>query len=205
MSRANQIIQKLTFHYRYASLQRPVTWVALIGFMGAGKSRIGLELSRRLSLNFVDTDKIIERVAAMSIPNIFKLYGETTFRSYETEIIRRCTRLDEAVISTGGGAVVKEINRKMLKARGPVVLLTASPETTYKRTCNKRNRPLLDVDNPIKRIGELIAERQKYYQDAASFTVSTDERKSYEVVEEVVDKLRQWKQEFDNSNQVTNE
>ena len=201
MSRANQIIQKLTLHYRYASLQRPVTWVALIGFMGAGKSRIGLELSRRLSLNFVDTDKIIERVATMSIPTIFERYGETTFRSYETEIIRRCTRLDEAVIATGGGTVIKASNRELLKARGPVVLLTASPETTYKRTCSKKNRPLLDTNNPIERISELLAERQEYYKDAASFTVSTDERKSYEVVEEVVNKLQKWKQEFGDSNQ----
>ena len=75
-----------------------------------------------------------------------------TFRSYETETIRRCTRLDKAIVATGGGAVIKAANREMLKARGPVVLLTASPETTYKRTCSKKSRPLLDVADPVKRI-----------------------------------------------------
>ncbi len=193
---SGQKIQELAFHYQYISPKRPVTWVALIGFMGAGKSRIGWELSRELSLNFVDTDKVIERVAAMSIPTIFQLYGEATFRDYETEIIRRCTRLDEVVISTGGGAVIRSHNRDLLRTRGPVVLLTASPETTYKRTCYKKGRPLLDVANPIERIGELMIQRQQYYRDAASFTVSTDDRDSYEVVEEIIDKLQQWQKKF---------
>ncbi len=190
-----QKIHELSFRYHYVPPERPVTWVALIGFMGAGKSRIGWELSRELSLNFVDTDKVIERVAAMSIPTIFKLYGEPTFRDYETEIVRRCTRLDEVVISTGGGAVLNADNRDMLKARGPVVLLTASPETTYKRTCYKRGRPLIDVANPIEQISELMTKRQRYYQDAASVTVSTDERQSYEVVEEIIYKLEKLKKE----------
>ena len=83
------------------TLERPATWIALAGFMGTGKSRIGWELSRRLSLNFIDTDRVIERVSCMRIPDIFELYGEAVFREYETEIVRRCLRLDEVVISTG--------------------------------------------------------------------------------------------------------
>lgn len=166
-----------------------VKWIALIGFMGAGKSRIGWELSRYLSLNFVDTDKVIERVANLSIPEIFKYYGEDTFRDYETEIIRRCTRLEQVVIATGGGAVIREQNRQMLKTRGPVVLLTASPEMTYKRTASKHGRPLLDVADPIERIRELMEKRQSYYQATASIIISTDDRKSYEVVEEIASRL----------------
>jgi len=69
--------------------ERPVTWVALAGFMGTGKSRIGWELSRRLSLTFIDTDRVIERVSYLCIADIFDLYGETVFRDYETEVVRR--------------------------------------------------------------------------------------------------------------------
>ncbi|MEZ4630373.1 MAG: shikimate kinase [Deinococcales bacterium] len=171
--------------------ERPVTWVALVGFMGAGKSRIGWELSRRLCLNFVDTDKVIEKVSSLKIPEIFDLYGESTFRDYETEVLRRCVRLDEAVVSTGGGSVIRQENRELLKNRGPVVLLTASAETTYLRT-RKSRRPLLEVSNPVERIRELLAARQEYYKDAANFSVSTDGRRSWDVVEEIVYKLRYW-------------
>src|SRR5690606_26265486 len=97
---------------RHLSPDRVVTWLAMAGFMGTGKSRIGWELSRRLQLTFVDTDRVIERVSCMRIADIFELYGEATFRDYETEIVRRCVRLDEVVISTGGGTVVRPQNRR---------------------------------------------------------------------------------------------
>jgi shikimate kinase len=178
---------------RHLPADRPVTWVALAGFMGAGKSRIGWELSRRLSLTFIDTDRVIERVSCLSIPDIFELYGEAVFRDYETEVVRRCLRLDEVVISTGGGTVVRPENRALLKSRGPVVVLTASPETIYQRT-RRHKRPLLEVGNPIERIRELMQARQSAYDEVASFTVSTDGRRSEEVVEEIVEKLWRWRE-----------
>lgn len=184
------ITRRLTMHYR-SKLDRPVSWVALVGFMGSGKSRIGAELSRKLHLNFIDTDKVIERVSCMQIPDIFELYGETTFRDYESEIIRRSCRLDDAIISTGGGTVVRPKNREALKKRGPVVLLTASAETTFQRT-RRHKRPLLEVGNPIERINDLMAARKGFYEDVASFTVSTDNRPSFEVVDEIIEKLYEW-------------
>jgi shikimate kinase len=174
-------------------IDRPVTWVALAGFMGTGKSRIGWELSRRLSLTFIDTDKVIERVSCMRISDIFEYYGEATFRDYETEVVQRTLRLDEVVISTGGGTVMRSQNREMLKSRGPVVLLSASPETIYQRT-RRSQRPLLQVANPIEKIRELLEVRKEAYQDVSSFQVSTDNRDSYDVVEEIVDKLWMWKE-----------
>jgi len=173
--------------------KRPVSWLALVGFMGTGKSRIGWELSRYLSLNFVDTDKVIERVSCMRIPDIFDLYGEQVFRDYETEIVRRCLRLDDAVVSTGGGVVMRQQNRDMLKRRGPVIRLTASPETIYKRT-RRNKRPLLEVGNPTERIRDLMTSRDAAYADAASFSVSTDGRNSEDVVAEIVEKLWQWQE-----------
>ncbi|MFO7547186.1 MAG: shikimate kinase [Trueperaceae bacterium] len=179
---------------RHLSPDRVVTWLAMAGFMGTGKSRIGWELSRRLQLTFVDTDRVIERVSCMRIADIFELYGEATFRDYETEIVRRCVRLDEVVISTGGGTVVRQENRALLRARGPVVVLTASPETVYKRTRRNR-RPLLERGDPLERISLLMAARQPAYDEVAAFMVSTDGRDSAEVVEEIVEKLRAWRTE----------
>ena len=175
-------------------LERPVTWVALAGFMGAGKSRIGWELSRRLGLNFIDTDRVIERVSCLRIPDLFELYGEAVFRDYETEVVRRSLRLDDVVVSTGGGTVMRAENRELLLSRGPVVLLSASPETIYKRT-RRHKRPLLEIGNPVERITELMNARQGAYDAAASIRVSTDGRYSADVVEEIVEKLWAWREE----------
>ncbi len=180
-----------TPHNRIIDIERPVTWVVLAGFMGAGKSRIGWELSRHLGLHFVDTDKVIERVSCLSVPDIFEHYGENVFRDYETEVVRRCLKLDFVVVSTGGGTVVRDVNRAMLKSRGPVVLLSASPETTYERT-RRHKRPLLECDDPVGRIRELMAARKNAYEDAATLHVSTDGRPSSDVVEEIVHKLWLW-------------
>lgn len=170
-----------------------MTWLALAGFMGTGKSRIGWELSRRLQLTFVDTDRVIERVSLMRIADIFETYGERVFRDYETEVVKRCVKLDEVIISTGGGTIAREENRELLKARGPVVVLTASPETVYKRT-RRHRRPLLEQgDDPLTRIRELMAARAEAYRAAADITVSTDGRDSHDVVEEIVDRLVAWR------------
>ncbi|MEX2501650.1 MAG: shikimate kinase [Trueperaceae bacterium] len=178
---------------RHLPKDRPVTWVALAGFMGTGKSRIGWELSRRLALTFVDTDRVIERVTCLKLPEILELYGERVLRDYETEVVRRCLRLDQVVVSTGGGTVVREENRRLLRSRGPVVLLEASAETIYRRT-RRHKRPLLEIGEPTERIRELLAERTEAYEAAASFTISGDGRESTDVVEDIVHGLTVWAQ-----------
>ncbi len=185
---------------RLIAIDRPVSWIALAGFMGTGKSRIGWELSRRLSLTFIDTDKVIERVSCMRISDIFEYYGEATFREYESEVVRRTLRLDEVVVSTGGGTVMRPQNREMLKSRGPVIVLSASPETIYLRT-RRSQRPLLQVANPVEKIHELLEARQEAYAEVASFHVSTDNRHSSDVVEEIVDKLWEWREQREDSSQ----
>jgi shikimate kinase len=173
-------------------LERPVSWVAMAGFMGSGKSRIGWELSRRLQLTFIDTDRVIERVACMRISEIFELYGEATFRDYETEIVRRVLRLDGVVVSTGGGTVVRDENRAMLASRGPVVVLEASPDTIFKRT-RRHRRPLLESGDPLERIRSLMSQRAAFYRDIATITVHSDDRQASDVVEEIVERLQAWR------------
>jgi shikimate kinase len=172
-------------------IKRPVTWVALVGFMGTGKSRIGSELARTLALHFVDTDKVIEKVSGLTIPQIFDLLGESTFRAYESEVVIRTTKLDLAVISCGGGTFINEENRKNLLARGPVVALSATPETIFKRT-RRTPRVLLQVPDPIAKINELLEVRKPFYAQAP-IQVSTDGRVVREVVQEIVQKLGRWK------------
>lgn len=169
------------------AIDRPATWVAMVGFMGTGKSRIGWELSRALALHFVDTDKVIERVAGLSIPQIFDAFGEATFRAYEGEVVERVCRLEQTVVSCGGGTFVNPENRRRLLERGPVVALRASPETIYRRT-RRFPRVLLEVPDPIGRIQELLAVRASLYAEAP-IQVSTDNRHSREVVREVVARL----------------
>jgi shikimate kinase len=172
-------------------LERPVSWVALVGFMGTGKSRIGWELSRALALHFVDTDKVIERVAGLTIQQIFEVYDESTFRSFESEVVDRCTALDQAVVSTGGGTFTREDNRRKLLARGPVIALRASPETILERT-RKHPRVLLQVPDPLGKINELLAVRKPFY-DLAPIQVSTDGRMRRDVVAEIMARLEAWR------------
>ena len=190
------IRKHISFSYKKHKIKRnrDHSWIALIGFMAAGKSRIGWELSRKLRLNFIDTDKVVERVSCMNIPDIFETYGETTFREYETEVIKRCTRLDNALVSTGGGVVLKEENRLLLKERGPVVRLKVSPETTYLRT-RKNKRPLLEVADPIAKIKELMAAREEFYAITSDITIECDGKHSSDIVQEIIDKLGEYNNE----------
>jgi shikimate kinase len=176
-------------------LERPVSWVALVGFMGTGKSRIGWELSRSLALHFFDTDKVIEKVAGLTVAQIFEAYGEPTFRAYESETVERCTALDQAVISCGGGTFNNPENRLKLMARGPVVALSASPETILERT-KRSPRVLLQVPDPLQKIRELLEIRKPFYEEAP-IQVSTDGRLRREVVQEVIEKLEDWHENND--------
>lgn len=168
-------------------IDRPVSWVALAGFMGTGKSRIGWELSRALALHFVDTDKLITRVVGKSIPEVFAHEGEGYFRACEGEVVQRVTRLDYAVVSLGGGTFVHEENRRVLLSRGPVVVLWATPETILARTRNS-DRPLLHTPDPLSRIEALMHEREGAYRQG-TIHVNSDGRPSEEIVEEIIDRL----------------
>ena len=171
-------------------IERPVSWVALAGFMGTGKSRIGWELSRALALHFVDTDKLITRVVGKTIPEVFAQEGEGYFRACEHEVVHRVTRLEHAVISLGGGTFIQEENRRQLLERGPVVVLWATPETVYQRTKHS-DRPLLRVEDPLSTIRSMMDEREPVYRQG-TIHVHSDGRPSEEIVEEIIERLWAW-------------
>lgn len=162
--------------------------IVLTGFMGTGKSGIGKRLAKKLGMSYLDTDELIEEREKDSISAIFKKKGEEYFRRLETEVVKEVALLDNFVISTGGGVVLREGNIRLLKQNAFIVCLFASPEVILKRTKGDDNRPLLGVNNQKKRIEELLALRKPYYEKA-DFSVDTSALNSEGVVEEIIEFL----------------
>lgn len=164
--------------------------VILTGFMGTGKSSVGRKLAARLNESFVDTDDLIERSEGSSISEIFVSKGEGYFRAAERRAINRALKVPDAVIATGGGAIVDPDNFARLHAEAPIVCLSARPEVILNRTCSaKTTRPLLENAEPQERIETLLAQRAPAYAKA-DLTVDTSDRSIDEIVDEVVAFLR---------------
>lgn len=139
--------------------------------MGAGKTSIGRQLAKRLQRRFVDADHEIEAVTGVRIPTIFEIEGEAGFRDREAHTIANLARQTGLVLATGGGAVIREENRRCLRESGIVVYLRVPPHTLYERTRHDRNRPLLQVENSLQRIEELYAQRDPLYREVADITI----------------------------------
>lgn len=164
--------------------------VILIGYMGCGKSTIGVKLSYRLQQPFLDTDKMIEAKEERSIAQIFDTDGEERFRQMETECIRGL--LEEKkwyVIATGGGLPVMKRNRAILKQLGKVIYLRVRPETVYERLKNDKSRPLLRGENPMKKITEMIQMRAPAYEAAADAVIDVDGKSFEEILSEIEEKI----------------
>lgn len=161
----------------------------LVGPMGAGKSTIGRLLAKELRLPFKDSDKEIEQRTGASIPLIFDVEGEGGFREREHAVIADLCRLDGVVLATGGGAVLREDNRKALRAGGRVVYLCTSVDQQLERTARDRNRPLLQAADPRGVLANLMAVRDPLYRSIADVIIETDERPPRLVVMEILDRL----------------
>ncbi|WP_333654172.1 shikimate kinase [Dissulfurispira sp.] len=161
--------------------------IVLTGFMGTGKTEVGRILSRKLGYVLVDADTEIEKEQGITITEIFKQYGEPKFREIESNVIKRLSEIKNAVISTGGGAVLRQENMDNLRKNGVIICLTASPETILKRTSNNNDRPLLQVDNPLQKIKELLEFRKPYYEKA-DIMIDTEGKSPIEVAEEIIEK-----------------
>jgi shikimate kinase len=147
--------------------------IALVGLPGSGKSTVGRQLARRLELPFIDTDQRIEQHIGCSIRSFFEREGEEAFRDIEQATIDELTQSHAGVLSTGGGTVLREANRRHLHDRGHVVYLRSTPEDVFRRVRHDMNRPLLQVADPMARLKELFAVRDPLYRETAHFTIET--------------------------------
>lgn len=158
--------------------------IVLTGFMGTGKSTVGRLLAKRLAFTFLDLDELIEKEAGMPVKEIFSAHGEDRFRELESEAIKRLSSGalgDRLVVSTGGGAVIKQENRSYLKSWGRIICLTASNEEILKRVGNRPERPLLFGPDREEKMAKLLAERREAYGDC-DLEIDTTELKPEEVV-----------------------
>lgn len=147
--------------------------IALIGLPGSGKSTVGRQLARRLSFSFLDSDHVIEQRLGCSIREYFEREGEERFRDVEEAVIDELTQGAGCVLSTGGGSVLRPSNRSHLHSRCRVVYLRSSPEEVFRRLRHDRNRPLLQVADPLQRLKDLHAARDPLYKEAAHFVIET--------------------------------
>jgi shikimate kinase/3-dehydroquinate synthase len=147
--------------------------IFLVGLMGAGKTTVGRALAKKLNLRFIDSDHEIEARTGASIPLIFEIEGEESFRQREAEVIADLTAQHGIVLATGGGAILRKENRDALKSRGTVVYLRTSVNHILQRTSRDKNRPLLQTADPRQRLEQLTSEREPLYCEVADFIVET--------------------------------
>lgn len=147
--------------------------IALIGLPGSGKSTVGRQLARRLFFSFVDSDHVIEQRLGCSIREFFEREGEERFRDIEENVIDELSLGGDCVLSTGGGAVLRASNRAHLHSRCRVVYLRSAPEEVFRRLRHDKNRPLLQVADPLQRLRDLYVARDPLYREAAHFVIDT--------------------------------
>lgn len=163
--------------------------VFLVGLMGAGKTTIGRILARKLGLRFMDSDHEIEARTGASIPWIFEIEGEPSFRRREADVIRELTGQQDLVLATGGGAVLDPESRACLKARGTVIYLRTTVHSILQRTANDKNRPLLQTADPRKKLEELMAARDPLYMEIADVVIDTGRPNVQSMVQSILTQL----------------
>lgn len=166
-----KVVRKLLQENKHCPLQGNI---AIIGFMGTGKTTVSSALSKITGLKEIDVDAYIVEKAKMSISEIFEKYGEKYFRNLETESLREIANNKNQIISCGGGAVLKDENVDILKNSGTIVLLTATPETIFDRVKDHTHRPILNNDMSLSHVKSLMEKREPRYQSVADIKVNVD-------------------------------
>jgi shikimate kinase len=165
---------------------RAILNLALVGFMGTGKSSVGQLVAEQLRFAFIDTDALIENETGRSISEIFARQGEAAFRKYERDVVQALRARRDTVIATGGGLVADPANLASLKSHALVVCLWASPETIWERVRGQEHRPLLlQTPDPLAKIRELLQQRGPAYRQADAM-VNTECRPPKEVAQQVL-------------------
>ncbi|MDQ5939226.1 MAG: shikimate kinase [Pseudomonadota bacterium] len=161
--------------------------IYLVGLMGAGKTTIGRQLARTLKIPFYDSDKAIEERTGVDIPTIFEFEGEEGFRNREQKMLQQLTEIKGIVMATGGGAVLREENRKLLSENGFVIYLHCDVDKLLERTRRDSQRPLLNTQDPKERLETLFDQRKPLYTSIADFTIDTGILQSKDVVTQILD------------------
>jgi len=161
----------------------------LVGMMGSGKTTIGRTLAKHLGKTFVDSDEEIQQRTGVTIPHIFDVEGESGFRLRETAAIRELMKRDNMVLATGGGAILAEQNRDILRQNGIVVYLKANVHDLWQRTRHDRNRPLLQTADPRAKLAELFGQRDPLYQQAADIVVQSGKQSAQVLMLHLVDEI----------------
>ena len=146
----------------------------LVGMPGCGKSTLGRLLAKRLNKPFYDADAELERRLGVSVPLIFELEGESGFRDREEGVLADLAALTNIVLSTGGGAILRPINRERLAQGGTVLYLHAPTNTLWERTRRSKHRPLLQAADPLARMRELYELRDALYREVADVVAESD-------------------------------
>lgn len=168
--------------------------LVLIGFMGSGKTSVGLKLSYKLRMAVEDTDKLVERREGRSISEIFAEQGEEHFRQLETALLAELTEQKfPRIYSVGGGTPVREENRALLRKLGTVIYLRIRPETAYNRLKEDTTRPLLQCEDPLKRIRELMESRREAYEACADIIIDADELSMEAILSKIAEEINRMK------------
>jgi shikimate kinase len=160
--------------------------IALIGFMGAGKSAVGRELSRRIGWPRHDTDEMIRQRFGISIPDIFAQHGEPAFRDAETALLKTLRRGITGIVVTGGGIILRTQNVQLLRGMGRIVWLDADEKVLWQRVSKHSARPLLQTPDPRARFAELLQERLPLYRSAADYRIGTSSNSIAQVTDEII-------------------
>jgi shikimate kinase len=168
---------------------RLIVNLALIGFMGTGKTSVGRLVAEQLHFDYLDTDELIQSRTGRTITEIFSTDGEAAFRKMEQELVGELAARTKTVIATGGGLPMNPQNLVSLKTHALVVCLWASPERIWERVKNQTHRPLLHDADPQKKIRELLAAREPFYRQA-DVLLNTELRSVREVAQQVVHQFR---------------
>jgi shikimate kinase len=163
--------------------------IILIGPMGSGKTTVGKQLAKLKRMDFVDSDHKIEERTGVSISTIFDIEGEEGFRKRESKMLAELCEQNNMVLATGGGAIIQEENRKLLRKSGYVIYLNTSIETQLARTQKNSNRPLLENVDAREKLEELMKERGELYKQEADLIVRSGDRAVSKVVDEIISNL----------------
>ena len=163
--------------------------IILIGPMGSGKSTIGNIMAKKLGRDFQDSDHFIEKRTGVDIGRIFDIEGEDGFRDRESQALENLLNLDNQIVATGGGSVLRKENQTLLRSKGYIVFLDTTVNQQMQRLRRDKKRPLLQTENPRERLEDLFNARRPIYLDLADLAVKTDRKQARKLASEIINQL----------------